>query len=143
MANRRRRISLPFVVYVLILVGFVLLGSFVYSLASQSDWAMALGVGTISAFVAATGCSAVQLSAIRSRHNETEPMYMHPLPEPERASDAERYMIRYRGETEPRVGDPGRDTRPTHVRALRESSGGTRLVREDFAETSRAQRMSA
>ena len=59
-----RKIPLPAVGYVFILLGFVGLGLFVAALALNSQWAPALGLAMVSAYGAGTACFLIRRGQI-------------------------------------------------------------------------------
>ncbi|WP_338892012.1 hypothetical protein [Rhodococcus sovatensis] len=99
MKNFVRKIPFPFVGYVLMLLGFICLGMFVYSMAIDGRWAPALGILVIAAFASCVGCfyvRALQISMTADGDGDGWILNNDPF-QPDREQDGrELYLHRYR-----------------------------------------------
>lgn len=117
-----RRIPVTYLAYVFLLTGFVALGCFVYALAVESPYAIALGAGVAVCYAAAVVGFRVGARRTAATDESGNPVdganiWAHPV----RRSQIERYLLTYRGvpaESRERVVSLGRrGTSPTVQRA--------------------------
>lgn len=91
-----RAVPFPFLGYLMGLVGFVFLGTFVAALGAGSSIAPVLGGGMVVAFVAMGACFRIRSLQIARGDGEGADLSLDPMVPDADPGAAERYRMRYR-----------------------------------------------
>jgi hypothetical protein len=93
-----KRVSVTYVAYVCLLVGFVMLGTFVYALAARSGMAGVIGSGMVVSVVASVvGFRVGARNRAQSNDSDIPIEGANIWAEPLRREQIDRYLLRYRG----------------------------------------------
>ena len=100
-----RRISYPILGYLLLLLQFALLGTFVAALGLGSGLAVVTGIAWVICLVASVGCF-----RIGSRKGHVQTIWSEPL----RQDEINQYYVNFRGGQRPAGSQRARQRRPVH-----------------------------